>query len=141
VHDGLAIAFAECAIEASAVVCCQVVSDEGLAAELVHTLENLTLSTAVFTTAHFRTYFVGGSVSETGEKREESSGDRGRGRVPEDDFVQVRCRLNLALQLDTSGHPDCVAWYLANIAHQPLRRGVDGVKDHELRNAGRSFAR
>lgn len=139
-HDGLAIAIAECAIEASAVVCCKVVPDEGLAAELVHTLENLTLSIAVSTTTHFRTYFVGRSVSETGEEREESSGDRGRGRVSEYDFVKVRCRLNLPLQLGTFGHRDCVAGYLANVAHQPLRRGVDGVKDHELRNAGRSFA-
>lgn len=45
VHNGLAVAFAECAVEASAVVLCQIVPDEGLTTEFVYTLKDLTLST------------------------------------------------------------------------------------------------
>jgi hypothetical protein len=75
VHDCLAIALAECAIEASAVVLAQVVPDEGLATKLVNTLEDLFMSATVFAPRIFRTYFVGRSVSEPGEEREESSGN------------------------------------------------------------------
>jgi hypothetical protein len=41
------------------------------------------------------TYFVGRSVSEAGEERKESGGDRGRGSVPKDNLVQMRCGLDL----------------------------------------------
>tara|TARA_R110002003_G_scaffold214_22_gene16161 strand:- start:1644 stop:1829 length:186 start_codon:yes stop_codon:yes gene_type:complete len=44
VHDRLAIALAECAVEASAMVLRQIVPDEGLATKLVHALQDLTLS-------------------------------------------------------------------------------------------------
>jgi hypothetical protein len=86
------------------------------------------------------TYFVGRSVSETGEEREESARNRGPGGVSEDNFVEVRCGLDLRrgqkrhLCLDT-----VVAVYLANIAHQPLRRGVDRMEDHELRDPRAPF--
>jgi hypothetical protein len=45
VHNCLAVAFAKCAVEASAVVRRQILPDEGLATELVHSLEDLLLST------------------------------------------------------------------------------------------------
>jgi hypothetical protein len=32
-----------------------------------------------------------------------------------------------------------VAMYLAVVAHQSLRSGIDGVEDHELRNTRASF--
>jgi hypothetical protein len=54
VHDRLAIALAECAIEASAVVLPQVVPDEGLATKLVDTLENLFKSTFAFAPRMFQ---------------------------------------------------------------------------------------
>jgi hypothetical protein len=41
VHYGLAITLAESTVEASAVVLRQVVPDEGLTTELVHSLEDL----------------------------------------------------------------------------------------------------
>jgi hypothetical protein len=45
------------------------------------------------------TYFVGGGVSETGEKRKEPIGDRCAGCVSEDDLVQMRRRFNLVEML------------------------------------------
>jgi hypothetical protein len=79
VHDGLAIALAECAVEAVAVVVCEVVAYEGLSTELVHSLK----------------YLVCGGVSETGEERKESSRDRRSGSVSEDDLVEVGRVFNL----------------------------------------------
>jgi hypothetical protein len=55
VHNSLAVTLAKCAVEASAVVRCQILPDEGLAAELVHSLEDLLLSdtgNALRTTTH-----------------------------------------------------------------------------------------
>ena len=54
----------------------------------------------MFASTSFETYFVGRSVAETGEEREESTGDRGSGLFSEDDLVQVRCRLDLDRKLD-----------------------------------------
>ena len=80
-HDGLAVALAECAVEAVAVVVREVVPYKGLSTKLVHSLEHL----------------VCGSVAETGEERKETTTDRGVGRVPEDDLVKMRCVFNLQL--------------------------------------------
>ena len=44
VHDGLAVALAECAVEAVTVVVGKVVAYEGLSAELVYSLKDLFLS-------------------------------------------------------------------------------------------------
>lgn len=60
-------------------------------------------------------YLVGGRVSKTGEEGQESTADGSIGSIPEDDLVQVRRRLDLA-----------------DIAHEALGGGVDGVEDHEL---------
>lgn len=81
VHDGLAVALAECAVEAVTVVVREVVPYKGLSAKLVYSLEHL----------------VCGSVAETGEERKETTTDRGVGRVPEDDLVKMRCVFNLQL--------------------------------------------
>lgn len=80
-HDGLAVALAECAVEAVTVVVREVVPYKGLSAKLVYSLEHL----------------VCGSVAETGEERKETTTDRGVGRVPEDDLVKMRCVFNLQL--------------------------------------------
>jgi len=83
VHDGLAIALAECLVEDVAVVPGEVIASERLSAVLVDALEDL----------------VGSGVTETREEREESAGNRSIGSVSEDDLVQVRSRLDLATLL------------------------------------------
>lgn len=68
VHDGLAVALAECAVEAVTVVVGEVVAYEGLSAELVYSLEDLFLSVRVPVCLHFSTHLVCGGISETGEQ-------------------------------------------------------------------------
>lgn len=81
VHDGLAVAGAEGAVEEAAVVLGQVIAHEGLTTVLVDTLEDL----------------VGGGVAETGEEGEVTSSDRLAGGVLEDDLVEVGHAIDLAL--------------------------------------------
>lgn len=80
-HDGLAIALAESAVEEVAVVLGQVVAHEGLTTVLVHSLHDL----------------VGGGISETGEEGEEAGTEGSGGLVLEDDRVEVAGRGDLAL--------------------------------------------
>ena len=88
-HDGLAVTLAERAVEASTVVLRKVVSDKRLTTKLVHTLKDLVPSVHVSFHVRNIVYLVGCCVSETGEQRKESARDRGRGRIPKDDLVQV----------------------------------------------------
>jgi hypothetical protein len=122
VHDGLAVALAECLVEDVAVVPGEVVACEGLAAVLVDALEDLwSIVRRCCWTSRDGSYLVRSGVSETWEERQEATADRGIGRVPEDDLVQVRRRLDLA-----------------DIAHEALGCRVDGVEDHELSETGAS---
>lgn len=81
VHDGLAVASAEGAVEGAAVVLGQVVAHERLTAVLVDALQDL----------------VGSGVAETGEEGEVTSGDGLAGGVLEDDLVEVGHAIDLAL--------------------------------------------
>lgn len=122
VHDGLAVAAAEGLVEGVAVVSGEVVACEGLSAVLVDALEDLR-STVRRCDGPSRSgsYLVRSGVSEAREQRQEATADRGIGRVPEDDLVQVRRRLDLA-----------------DVAHEALGCRVDGVEDHELSETGTS---
>jgi len=122
VHDGLAVALAECLVEGVAVVSGEVVACEGLSAVLVDALEDLwSIVRPCCWASRNGSYLVCSGVSETREQRQEATADRGIGGVPEDDLVQVRRRLDLA-----------------DVAHEALRCGVDGVEDHELSETGAS---
>jgi hypothetical protein len=81
VHDGLAVAGAEGAVEEAAVVLGQVVTHEGLTTVLVDALQDL----------------VGGGVAEAGEEGEVAGGDRFFGGVFKDDLVEVGHAIDLAL--------------------------------------------
>lgn len=72
-HDRLAIALAECAIERLPVMLGQVVPDEWLSTVFVYSLQDL----------------VCGSVSETGEEGEEAAGKGFVGGLAEDDLVEL----------------------------------------------------
>jgi hypothetical protein len=122
VHDGLAVALAECLVEGVAVVLGEVVAREGLSAVLVDALEDLwSIVRPCRWASRIGSYLVRSSVSEAREERQEATADGGIGSVPEDDLVQVRRRLDLA-----------------DIAHEALGCGVDGVEDHELSETGAS---
>ena len=125
VHDGLAVALAECLVEGVAVVPGEVVASERLSTVLVDALEDLriTVSPSLISVNCRASYLVGGGVTETREEREESAGNRRIGSVSEDDLVQVRSRLNLA-----------------DIAHETLGCGVDRVEDHELSKTRTSYS-
>lgn len=88
-HDRFAVTLAKCAIEASAVVVRQVVSYEGLSTIFVYALKDLVLSTTALFGLYLESYFVGRSVTESGEEGEESSRHRARRCVSEDDLVQM----------------------------------------------------
>lgn len=81
VHDGLAVAGAERAVEEAAVVLRQVVAHERLTTVLVNTLEDL----------------VAGGVAETREESEEAADGGLAGGVLEDDLVEVGGAVDLAL--------------------------------------------
>jgi hypothetical protein len=87
VHDCFAVALPECAIEASAVVMRQVVPYKGLSAIFVYALKNLALSTNATFQSRLESYFVGRSVTESGEEGEKSGGYRARRCVSEDNLV------------------------------------------------------
>ena len=125
VHDGLAVALAECLVEGVTVVPGEVVASERLSTVLVDALEDLriTVSPSLISVNCRASYLVGGGVTETREEREESAGNRRIGSVSEDDLVQVRSRLNLA-----------------DIAHETLGCGVDRVEDHELSKTRTSYS-
>jgi hypothetical protein len=81
-HDGLSGTFAECVLESSGMVVGEVVTGERLSTILVNTLENL----------------VAGSVTKTGEEREELLSERSGGIVLEDDGVELGDVVNLELR-------------------------------------------
>lgn len=125
VHDGLAVALAECLVEEFAVVPREVVAGEGLSTVLVDALEDLQSSSDHVLFMYFKTpYLVRSGVAKTREEGEETTGNRSIGSIPEDDLVQVRRRLDLS-----------------DIAHEALGGGVDGVEDHELSKTRTSWYR
>lgn len=110
-HDSLAGGLAEGAREGLGVVGGQVVTDEGLAAVLVDTLEDLGVIQHGDFSQHAEREdadLVASGVAETGEEREELAGESKVGGILEDDLVEGRSVGNLGL-----------------VAHQPLRDGVD----------------
>jgi hypothetical protein len=125
VHDGLAIALAECLVESVAVVPGEVVASERLSTVLVDALEDLRIavSPSLISVNRTASYLVGSGVTEAREEREESAGNRSIGSVSEDDLVQVRSRLDLA-----------------DVAHETLGCGVDRVEDHELSKTRTSYS-
>jgi len=72
-HYRLAIALAESAIEATAVVLRKVVSYKRLTTKLVYTLKHLTMSVGAMLDPYSKMYLVCRCVSETGEQRKESA--------------------------------------------------------------------
>lgn len=129
VHDGLAGALSEGAVERLAVVLSEVVAHEWLATVLVHSLQDLVCC----------------CVAETREEREEAGAHRGIGRVSEDDLVELGGRGDLngatgysqhsVLSVSFSfSHASC--WrdngHLGLVAHQSLGDGVNRVEDCEL---------
>ena len=68
-HYCLSVAFAKGAIEAAAVVLREIVPDEGLAAVLVDTLEDLSGLDNAFSMNPHRAYLVASSIPQTREER------------------------------------------------------------------------
>lgn len=119
VHDGLARLLAKGILELVAVVRAQVVARHRLAAVLVYPLQHL----------------VAGGIPETGEQRDELPPERRRGRVLEDDGVELRSPGDLysraiasqpaAFPSSPGGGGGVGVAHLGLIAHQPLRNGID----------------